>query len=72
MEGRYFKGRSNPESQCLGLKTRIFGGGLRNRGLILGIGRGTVLAFNDPNLQNCDRRVASANSYCPDCGDMGL
>ena len=40
---------------------------LRNRGY--GIGRGTVLAFNDPNLQNCDRRVASANSYCPDCGE---
>ena len=40
---------------------------LRNRGYA--IGRGTVLAFNDPNLQNCDRRVASANSYCPDCGE---
>ncbi len=40
---------------------------LRNRGY--NIGRGTVLAFNDPNLQNCDRRVASANSFCPDCGE---
>ena len=40
---------------------------LRNRGY--NIGRGTVLAFNDPNLQNCDRRVASANSSCPDCGE---
>ena len=40
---------------------------LRNRGYA--IGRGTVLDFNDPNLQNCDRRMASANSYCPDCGE---
>ncbi len=40
---------------------------LRNRGYA--IGRGTILTFNDPNLQNCDRRVATANSFCPDCGE---
>ncbi len=40
---------------------------LRNRGYH--IGRGTVLAFNDPNLQACDSRMAAANSYCPACGE---
>lgn len=40
---------------------------MRNRGY--GIGRGTILAFNDPNLQVCDRRMAAANSSCPDCGE---
>ncbi len=40
---------------------------LRGRGYR--IGRGTILAFNDPNLQACDNRMAAANSYCPDGGE---
>ncbi len=40
---------------------------LRNRGYY--IGRGTVLAFNDPNLQTCDRRMSAANTYCPNGGE---
>ena len=40
---------------------------LRNRGYH--IGRGTVLAFNDPNLHACDSRMAAANSYCPASGE---
>ena len=40
---------------------------MRSRGY--GIGRGTVLAFNDPSLQVCDRRIAAANDSCPDCGE---
>ncbi len=40
---------------------------LRSRGYH--IGRGTVLAFDDPNLQACDHRMATANSYCPAGGE---
>ena len=39
---------------------------LRNRGYR--IGRGGALAFNDPALIACDRRIADANRVCPEAG----